>query len=79
MADATCYQFSHPFFWKRNYTFTGNPGKIMEFRGRFADRDPIKILLTKNFQPTNQTLLMAFAGAYLILVMRREKAAAAAH
>jgi hypothetical protein len=79
MADGSRNQFSHPSFWKRTYTFTNDQGKIMEFKSRFADRTPVKITLTKNFKPTNQTLLMAFAGTYLILVLRREKAAAAAH
>jgi len=79
MTDGSRSQFSHPSFWKRRYNFTDDQGKIMEFKSRFADRNPIEITLTKNFQPDNQTLLMAFAGAYLILVLRREKAAAAAH
>ncbi|MVN22537.1 hypothetical protein [Mucilaginibacter arboris] len=79
MADGTRNLFSHPSFWKRKYTFTNDRGKVMEFQSRFADRNPVKIILPKNFQPNNQTLLMAFTGAYLLLVMRREKAAAAAH
>jgi hypothetical protein len=75
--DGSRSQFSHRSFWKRSYTFTNNQGKIMDFKSRWADRNPVKIIPASNFQPSDQTLLMAFVGAYLILVMRRQKAAAA--
>lgn len=77
LTDGTRNQFSHPSFWKRRYTFSNNQGKMMEFESRIADKNPIRIRLSKNIQPSNQTLLLAFAGAYLLLVMRREKAAEA--
>ena len=75
--DGTRNEFSHPSFWKRSYTFTNDQGKIMDFKSRLADRNPVKIIPANNFQPSDETLLMAFVGAYLILVMRRQKAAAA--
>lgn len=75
--DGSRSQFSHPSFWKRSYTFTNNEGKVMDFKSRLADRNPIRIVPASNFQPSNQTLLMAFVGAYLILVMRQKRAAAA--
>lgn len=77
MPDGTRNQFSHPSFWKRSYNFSNDQGKIMEFQSRIANRNPVKIMLAKNFQPANQTLLMAFVRAYLLLVMRRKKSAAA--
>lgn len=79
MNDGTRSQFSHPSFWKRKYTFTNDQGRSMEFQSRFFERNPIKISLGKNFQPSDQSLLMAFTGAYLILAIRRRQKAAAAH
>lgn len=77
LTNGSVFKFSRPTFWKRQYVWTNyQQQELLNFKSKYFSKTLLKISVAKNSMP-DPLLLLSFLGTHIILLKRREKAAAA--